>query len=79
MNTVATNLRFSKDEYRDLKLLALAEGESVASLVRKAVSMYAKKKLTTERQISIAEELRKYAVRIDVSVLDLVREGRRFE
>lgn len=79
MNTVATNLRFPADEYREIKLLALSEGKSTAALIRHAVSLYKRKKLTSSVQINLAEQFRKSAIKINISVLDLIKEGRKFE
>ncbi len=78
MNIVATNLRFPADEYQEIKLLALSEGKSIAAFVRQAVSLYKKRKFTSSVQINLAERLKKVAVKINVPVLDLVKEGRRF-
>ncbi len=79
MNTIATNIRFPADEYRELKLLAFAQNQSTASLIRQAVSFYKKQKLSAKLQISLAERLKKISLKIDVPVLELVKEGRRFE
>lgn len=78
MNIIATNVRFPADEYRDLKLLAFAQGQSTASLIRQAVSFYKKQKLSAKLRISLAERLRGVSVKIDVPVVELVREGRKF-
>lgn len=77
MQTVATNIRFPKDEYNELKLLAFSEGKSTASVIRDAIFHYKRVKLGTKTKISMLEKLRKLSVRIDVPVIDLVREGRR--
>lgn len=79
MNTIATNVRFPADEYRDLKLFAFAQGQSTASLIRQAVSFYTKQRLAVKLQISLAEKLKKFSVKINVPVLELVKDGRRFE
>lgn len=78
MNTVATNLRFPADEYREIKLLALSEGKSTAALIRHAVSLYKDRKLTGSVQIKMAEKFRKSAVKINIPVLELISEGRKF-
>jgi predicted DNA-binding protein len=78
MNTVATNVRFPADEYQELKLLAFSRGQSTASLVRQAVSFYTKQKLTAKLQVSLVEKLKKMAVKIDIPVLKLVNDGRKF-
>ena len=79
MNTIATNVRFPEDDYKELRLLAFAQGQSTASLIRQAVSFYKNRKMSTKLQISLAERLRKVSVKINIPVLELVREGRRFE
>lgn len=79
MNTIATNLRFPADEYREIKLLAFSEGKSTAALIRHAVALYKSKKLTSSVQINMVEQFRKSAVKIDISALDLIKEGRKFE
>ncbi|MEK7565526.1 MAG: ribbon-helix-helix protein, CopG family [Patescibacteria group bacterium] len=79
MNTIATNVRFPEDDYKELRLLAFAQGQSTASLIRQAVSFYKNRKMSTKLQISLAERLRKVSVKINIPVLELVREGRKFE
>lgn len=79
MNTIATNLRFPADEYNKIKLLAFSEGKSTAALIRHAVSLYKNKRLTSSVQINMAEKFKKSAVKINISTLDLVKEGRKFE
>lgn len=79
MNTIATNLRFPAGEYHEIKLLALSEGRSTAALIRHAVSLYRSRKLTSSVQINMAEQFRKSAIKIDISALDLIKEGRKFE
>ena len=79
MNVIATNIRFPKDEYNDLKLLALAEGRSVASIVREATSLYRKGKLGVKRKVSLLMKMRRAAVKSKVTVLGLIGEGRKFE
>ncbi len=80
MNTVATNIRFPANEYEELKTLAFLAGKSAAQVIREAVKEYkAQHMKTAKKQISLAEKFRKISVKIDVSTLDLIREGRRFE
>lgn len=78
MNTVATNIRFPADEYEEIKLLAFMQGQSVAQVIRNAVKTYKREKIGTKKQISLAERMKKVAVKIDIPVLDLVHEGRKF-
>lgn len=78
MNTIATNVRFPANEYEDIKLLAFAQGQSTASLIRQAVSFYKKQKFSAKLRISLADRLSKISVKIDVPVVELIREGRKF-
>lgn len=79
MNTIATNVRFPADDYRELKLLAFAQEQSTASLIRQAVAFYTKQKLVVKLQVSLAEKLKKFSIKINVPTLELVKDGRRFE
>lgn len=78
MQTIATNIRFPKDEYQDLKLLAFSEGKSAAALIREALAWYKQSRFGVRARISTLEKFRKLSVRIDVPVSDLVRQGRKF-
>jgi predicted DNA-binding protein len=79
MNTITTNLRFPADEYQDIKLLAFHEGRSIASLIRHAVSLYKNNNFTSSVKVSLVEKFKKMAVKIDISTLNLVKYGRKFE
>ncbi len=78
MNIVATNIRFPRDEYRELKLLALSEGKSAAGIIREAVKRYKDQKFNSRVKLDLAEQARKLSVKIDVPVIDLVRQDRRY-
>ena len=80
MQIIATNVRFNKIEYEDLKKLALSHKKSVASLIRDAVTYYKEKKLSTkEDRKNLYELIVRSAVQINTPVVKLVQEGRRFE
>lgn len=78
-NIIATNLRFPVNEYKEIKLLAFSENRSVSALVRHAVSLYKKQRLTSSAKVKLAERFKKATIRIDTPVLDLVKVGRKFE
>lgn len=79
MQTVATNIRFPKDEYQELRALAYQENSSIASLVNTAVKEYKFKKLSQNRKdkIKLFDRMWKSRIKINVSTTDLVRESRR--
>lgn len=70
MNTIATNVRFPENDYKELRLLAFAQGQSAASLIRQAVSFYVKQKFTTKLRVSLAERLRKISSRTTEKISD---------
>jgi len=80
MQTIATNIRFDKDEYNEIKTLSQSNGESVASFVREAIRSYKKNYLKSkEKRRRLFDLIVKSSVKIDVPVVDLVHEGRKFE
>lgn len=79
MNVIATNVRFPAAEYKDLRTLAFLEGKSIAFLIREAVRAYREQRLTSKSQISLVDQFKRDAVKIDVPVLELVKSGRKFE
>jgi len=81
MNTVATNVRFSVDEYADLKQVAFLTQKSIASIIREAVIHYKAEvtKVGLARKKVLFDSVVGSAVRIDIPVLSLVKEGRKFE
>ena len=58
MNIVATNVRFPADEYQKLKLLALYQVRSIAAVIREAVRIYVRQKITAKMKISLIEKLK---------------------
>jgi len=79
MNTVATNVRFSQDEYSSVKALAQASGKSVAAVIREALKFYQRQAHVVESSDDLIRRMEKVSVKIDVPVIDLVREGRKFD
>lgn len=79
MQTIATNIRFPQDEYREIKLLAFMQGKSTAALIRDAVNLYKRNTVRAKSKIALVERFRKLSVKINIPVIDLVREGRKFE
>ncbi|KKR86688.1 MAG: hypothetical protein UU32_C0012G0006 [Candidatus Woesebacteria bacterium GW2011_GWB1_41_10] len=79
MQTVATNIRFPKEDYEDLRVLAFQENSSIASLVNAAVKEYKLKKLAQDRQdkMELFERMWKSRIKIKTSTTDLVRESRK--
>ncbi len=81
MQTVATNIRFPKEDYEELRALAYQENVSVASLINSAVREYKFKKLSTSRKsrLKLFDIMSKSRIKINVSTVELVKEGRKFE
>ncbi|OGM24178.1 hypothetical protein A2627_04780 [Candidatus Woesebacteria bacterium RIFCSPHIGHO2_01_FULL_39_28] len=80
MQLVATNVRFPKDEYFELKKLALVEDRSIASLIREATRHYKEQKLASkETQRNLFRLITNSAVKIDIPVTKLISSGRKFE
>lgn len=78
MQTIATNIRFPKDDYLALRLLAFSEGKSTAALIREAAGVYRKLKTTSVgSQLSLAKLAEKISVKIDIPVIDLIASGRK--
>lgn len=78
MQVIATNIRFPKDDYLALRLLALAEGKSTAALIREAANDYRRLKTTSVRsQLSLTEQAARMSVKIDIPVARLVVSGRK--
>jgi len=76
--TVATNIRFPKDDYLALRLLALSEGKSTAALIREAAGTYRKLKTASVRsQLSLAKQAGNMSVKIDIPVSELIASGRK--
>jgi len=81
MQMVATNIRFPKQDYEDLRTLAFQEKTSLASLINTAVKEYKFKKLAVSRKnrIRLFETMKNSRIKINVSTVDLVHEGRKYE
>ena len=81
MHTVATNIRFPKDDYEELRLLAFQNKTSIASLVNAAVKEYKFKRLAVSRKsrLSLFDTISKSRLKSAVSTVKLAKEGRRCE
>lgn len=81
MQTIATNIRFNKDEYEVLKRLSFLENRSIANIIRESVKNYHAQKLISEKnkKQKLYNAMLSSRVRIDTSTVDLVHERRKFE
>ena len=80
MNYVTTNLRFPKNEYDEIKRLAFIEKKSVAAILREAARDYKFKKIALRKNWkALYNSIVRSSVKIDGSVVDLVKQGRKFE
>ena len=81
MQTIATNIRFPKEDYEELRVLAYQENTSLANLINSAVREYKTKRLfyTRNARIKLFEKMKNSKIKINVSTVDLVKEGRKFE
>ncbi len=78
MQTIATNIRFLEDEYRQLKALAFSEGKSIARLIRESVKLYKDRAASSPRmRQDLIRLMAKSRTKIDVSTSELVSDGRR--
>jgi len=79
MQTVATNIRFPKQDYEELRSLAFQEKTSIASLVNAAIKDYKLKRLASDRKqrLALFEKMKNSRIKINFSTIDLVHEGRR--
>ena len=81
MQNISTNIRFRADEYEELKRFAFLAKKSIASVIRDAVSYYKEEILHSDanNRKALFNLVTKSAVTIKTPVVDLVREGRKFE
>lgn len=80
MNYVTTNLRFPKEEYEELKRLAFISNKSIAEIIRLASREYRKRRsFTIKDKMKLFNQMAKSRIKIDISTVDLVKEGRKFE
>lgn len=79
MQTVATNIRFPHDEYQQLKTLAFLEKRPVSQLIRDSIKMYKTQKtsLGGNKRLELFRLMVKSRIKVDVSTLELVADGRR--
>ena len=80
MNYVTTNLRFSKEDYEELRNIAFTEKRSIASVIRDAVRKYKKNINNTRSQkMKLYKLMADSRIKIKTSTVELVKEGRKFE
>ena len=78
MQTIATNIRFSTEDYQALRELAFLKKRSIARIVRDAVSQYRlSKTANTGARLDLFHLMVKSRIKIDVPTLDLITEGRK--
>ncbi|MBI2326629.1 hypothetical protein HYU91_04565 [Candidatus Collierbacteria bacterium] len=78
MQTVATNIRFSPEDYQALRELAFLKKRSIARIVRDAVSQYRLSKTTAIKdRLDLFRLMVKSRIKIDVPTPDLIAEGRK--
>lgn len=79
MKTVATNIRFPKQDYEELRGLAYQEKVSLSSLINAAVREYKFKKLSQNRRdkMKLFDRMWKSRIKINTSTVELVRESRK--
>lgn len=79
MNIVATNIRFSKDDYEEIKKLAFFSRTSVASIIRKSVYFYRESLISKSDRKKLFDKIVNSSVKLKTSTVDLVKAGRKFE
>lgn len=78
MQTIATNIRFSPEDYQILKELAFYEKRSIARVVRDAISTYRQTKIAANKnRLDLFRLMVKSRIKIDTPTLDLIVEGRK--
>lgn len=78
MQTIATNIRFSPEDYQVLKELAFYEKKSIARVVRDAISTYRQTKIAANKnRLGLFRLMVKSRIKIDTPTLDLIVEGRK--
>lgn len=78
MSTIATNIRFSPEDYRILKELAFHENRSIARVVKDAIHTYRLSKTTANSdRLDLFRLMVKSRINIDTSTLDLIADGRK--
>ena len=78
MQTVATNIRFPADEYQQLRTLAFLEKRPISQLIRDSVRMYKTQVSSiSKKRMGLFRLMVKSRVKIDVSTLQLIANGRR--
>lgn len=78
MQTIATNIRFSPEDYQILKELAFYEKRSIARVVRDAVHTYRQTRIATDKnRLDLFRLMVKSRIKIDSPTIDLIAEGRK--
>ena len=78
MQTIATNIRFPADEYQQLRTLAFLERKPISELIRDSVRMYKTQVSSiSKKRMGLFRLMVKSRVKIDVSTLQLIANGRR--
>lgn len=80
MNTVATNIRFTIDEYEDLRQLAYLSKLSVAEIIRRSIVHYKESVVSSSSDRKLLfDRIVTSSVKTGISTPELVKQGRKFE
>lgn len=78
MQTIATNIRFSPEDYQILRELAFQEKRSIARVVRDAIHTYRSSKTSIQKdRLDLFRLMVKSRIKIDIPTPDLIAEGRK--
>lgn len=78
MNLIATNVRFSPDDYQILRGLAFRQKQSIARIIRDAIRQYHNSKIATKKnRLGLFRLMVNSRIKIDTPTTELVNEGRR--
>lgn len=78
MQTIATNIRFPADEYRELRMLAFLEKRPISELIRDSVRRYKTRASSVDnKRMALFRLMIKSRVRINIPTLQLVADGRK--
>lgn len=78
MQTIATNIRFSPEDYQTLRELAFQERRSIARIVRDAVKQYRHSKIAAKKErLDLFRLMVRSRLKIDVPTRELIAEGRK--
>ena len=80
MQTIATNIRFDKYEYEELKRMSLLEKSSIAQLIRNSFRFYKKRKNSGKNDKKrLIDLMLKSRIKIGTSTVALAHAGRKYE